>query len=93
MPIYEYECECGEISEVRLDGFNPRDTIRCARCGKRAKRIVSKTDFLLKGSGWPGKELSQGEVVTNEKKRESEFNRKRRELRREGAEFPYHGDE
>ncbi len=52
MPIYEYECEgCGEVFEEWQKGFEERE-VMCPRCGARAKRLISHTSFILKGSGW-----------------------------------------
>lgn len=49
MPIYDYECRlCGEVTEVIQRHADPPP--KC--CGKRTKRMVSKTSFALKGGGW-----------------------------------------
>lgn len=52
MPIYEYQCDdCGRISEVLKKGFE--DTVEtCESCGGQARRIMSNTSFVLKGTGW-----------------------------------------
>lgn len=52
MPIYEYQCDsCGLRREIIL---KPGDVKRptCEACRKRMKRVISKTAFVLKGSGW-----------------------------------------
>jgi putative FmdB family regulatory protein len=50
MPVYEFECECGKITEslVRMD----TQQIECPRCHKPAKKILSACSFELKGGGW-----------------------------------------
>ena len=50
MPVYEFECRCGNVMEelVRLD----TRSIKCSNCGRRAKKIMSRCSFELKGSGW-----------------------------------------
>ena len=50
MPVYEFQCECGQISEslVRMD----TKTIECPKCHKEAKKIISACSFELKGGGW-----------------------------------------
>jgi putative FmdB family regulatory protein len=50
MPVYEFKCECGEITEdlVRVDTRE----IPCPKCGKKAKKILSACTFTLKGGGW-----------------------------------------
>lgn len=54
--IYEYECPtCGTIKEGR--NMSVKDTtvfIMCNKCKRmrRMKRIISKSNFILKGKGW-----------------------------------------
>jgi len=52
MPIYEYQCDtCGAQRELILKhGEVARPT--CTVCRKRMRRVISKTAFILKGSGW-----------------------------------------
>ena len=52
MPIYEYQCDsCGSQRELILKhGEVAKPT--CAACRKRMRRVISKTAFILKGSGW-----------------------------------------
>ena len=52
MPIYEYQCDsCGQQRELILrHGEVARPT--CTTCRKRMRRVISKTAFILKGSGW-----------------------------------------
>lgn len=52
MPIYEYHCgKCGHEFEVLQKHFDV-DEVPCERCGAPAKRMISNTTFVLKGSGW-----------------------------------------
>jgi putative FmdB family regulatory protein len=53
MPIYEYYCaSCGHEFEV-MQKITDRPIRKCESCGKlKAKRAISKTSFVLKGSGW-----------------------------------------
>jgi putative FmdB family regulatory protein len=50
MPIYEFECSKGTITE-RLVSVDTRE-IECPKCHEKAKRIMSLCTFLLKGGGW-----------------------------------------
>lgn len=95
MPIYEYLCkDCNRVTEDFMENMDPKKYVKCQHCGRRATKMIGNSGgFILKGPGWPGKELTMGEVEHQEKKREQEFNRKRRDLRKDGAEFPYTGDE
>lgn len=49
MPIYEFECPNGTISEKLVKvGTNE---IICPKCGKKATKIISRFNFHLKGGG------------------------------------------
>ncbi len=39
MPLYDYECKCGTVTEA-IAGVN-EDTLPCRQCGKGAARIIS----------------------------------------------------
>lgn len=52
MPIYEYGCNrCGEVTEV-LQRVNEAAPSKCPKCGGKVARVVSRSSFQLKGSGW-----------------------------------------
>lgn len=57
--IYEYCCEDGHKTERHQKEYMPR--IICPVCGKPADKIISTgTSFILKGSGWTGKDIKNG---------------------------------
>jgi putative FmdB family regulatory protein len=47
MPIYEYKCDCGLITEVIAKRYKPSTYATC-KCGKRAKKIISLPNTDLK---------------------------------------------
>jgi putative FmdB family regulatory protein len=52
VPIYEYQCKkCGEEFEV-FQGVADPPVKTCRYCQGPIKRIISRTTFHLKGSGW-----------------------------------------
>jgi putative FmdB family regulatory protein len=53
MPIYEYRCgACGHHLEA-LQKMTEAPLRKCPECGKsQLKRLVSASQFRLKGSGW-----------------------------------------
>lgn len=53
MPIYEYQCEeCGHKLEV-MQRMNEDRLKTCPSCAADAlKKLISKVDFRLKGTGW-----------------------------------------
>ena len=67
MPIYEYHCgACDHEFEVMQKITDP-PIRKCEKCGRlKAKKMISQTSFVLKGSGWyvtdyGGKKPSNGE--------------------------------
>jgi putative FmdB family regulatory protein len=52
MPIYEYECsDCGKQFEV-FQKFSEEPLSRCHDCGGHVHKLISRTSFILKGTGW-----------------------------------------
>jgi len=52
MPIYEYSCQdCKQIFEDWQKDYEERD-IPCPVCNGQASRLISSTNFVLKGGGW-----------------------------------------
>ena len=52
MPVYEYECKkCHREFEYQQRMSDPEKTV-CEACGGELARIISRTAFQLKGSGW-----------------------------------------
>jgi putative FmdB family regulatory protein len=52
MPIYEYRCEkCGREFE-EWQKFSDTPVEACAECGGKARRLISQSSFVLKGTGW-----------------------------------------
>jgi putative FmdB family regulatory protein len=50
MPVYEFECPEGTVTEKTVP-MGTRE-IECPKCGEKAKRIMSRCTFTLKGGGW-----------------------------------------
>ncbi len=53
MPIYEYRCpDCEKVFEA-MQKFSDEPIKECRFCqGKRVERLISRSSFVLKGSGW-----------------------------------------
>jgi len=52
MPIYEYECpNCGKHYEI-IQKFSDEPLNRCPECGGHLHKLISRTSFVLKGTGW-----------------------------------------
>ena len=51
MPIYEYNCDkCGVFEVTQRITETPLR--RCPKCKRKVERILSRSSFILKGSGW-----------------------------------------
>ena len=68
MPLYEYRCaKCGKILEV-IQGFSDAPLRKHEECGGRLDKLISRSGFVLKGSGWyqsdykPAARSSSGEA-------------------------------
>jgi len=52
MAIYEYEClSCGAHFEV-WQKITDEPLTTCEKCGGRLQKLISKSGFILKGTGW-----------------------------------------
>jgi putative FmdB family regulatory protein len=78
MPVYEYACKaCGHEFE-REQRISDPPVKKCPSCGAlKARRQISRTSFVLKGSGWysdlyaapkPGKSGAEGGADAKEAK-------------------------
>lgn len=55
--IYEFRCEvCGKINVESLPITTKKKQTICQYCGGIARRIISKSTFILKGKKWASKE-------------------------------------
>lgn len=50
MPIYEFECPKGTVTERWV--AMGTESISCPCCKKKAAKIISRFSFELKGGGW-----------------------------------------
>lgn len=52
MPIYEYICKTCNFSIEKLEKINDIHENTCPHCKIKLKKIISKSNFDLKGKGW-----------------------------------------
>jgi putative FmdB family regulatory protein len=50
MPFYEFQCPEGTITESLVPMGT--ESIKCPKCNKQAKKIMSCCTFKLAGGGW-----------------------------------------
>jgi putative FmdB family regulatory protein len=52
MPVYEYECQkCKQVTEA-MQKFSDSPLTECPHCDGRLRKMISRSAFHLKGSGW-----------------------------------------
>lgn len=52
MPIYEYQCNrCNEIFEI-FHKIEEEGKVACPKCLGSARKLISASNFILKGSGF-----------------------------------------
>ena len=52
MPIYEYQCKhCNDVFEI-FHKIDEDCKVSCPKCLGPAKKLISATNFVLKGSGF-----------------------------------------
>jgi putative FmdB family regulatory protein len=53
MPIYEYQCKNCNYHFEQLQKVDDKPLLKCPQCGQlKLSKLISKTSFQLKGSGW-----------------------------------------
>lgn len=53
MPVYDYQCKSCDHEFSREQRITENPVKKCPECGgMKAKRLISQTAFLLKGTGW-----------------------------------------
>jgi putative FmdB family regulatory protein len=60
MPLYEYQCsKCGNVFEV-IQKFSDAPLTVHEGCGGEVVRLISRSAFQLKGSGWYVTDYARG---------------------------------
>jgi putative FmdB family regulatory protein len=52
MPIYEFRCDRCESRFEEILSIHARGARPCPACGRRARRVMSRSSFQLRGTGW-----------------------------------------
>jgi len=52
MPIYEYKCEICGLKFEKMQSFTDEPIRVCPLCGGSVKKLISRSSFILKGTGW-----------------------------------------
>lgn len=70
MPIYEYSCpRCGTFETTQRITEAPLK--RCPTCKSKVERMLSRTSFILKGSGWYATDYGRSGKSGSESKTDS----------------------
>lgn len=52
MPIYEYRCQVCHHEFERMQKFSDPPVAECPTCAGSVQKLISRSAFHLKGSGW-----------------------------------------
>ena len=92
MPIYEYQCNhCNKVFEI-FHKIEEDCKVTCPKCLKPAKKLISATNFVLKGTGfyvndYPSKRRKEGKKTEKdgrEKGQSGKSEEKKAEKKAEG---------
>ena len=71
MPIYEYKCEkCNEEFEL-FRSITDQATPSCKFCNGPVRKLISRSSFHLKGTGWYVTDYAGKKATSGEEKKES----------------------
>ena len=75
MPLYEYRCaKCGDVFEV-IQKFADAPLAVHEACGGSVERLISRSGFSLKGSGWYATDYPRSgstQIKDSDQKKESD---------------------
>lgn len=60
MPLYEYRCLSCDVHLEVMQSIRARPKRRCMECGGKLEKLVSRSGFVLKGSGWYATDFKDG---------------------------------
>ncbi|MHA2063670.1 MAG: FmdB family zinc ribbon protein [Candidatus Thorarchaeota archaeon] len=94
MATYEFKChECQIIFEEEHSMADAPSTSTCD-CGKEMKRYYGGLNFVLKGDGWPSKNIRNGKAATaNNTFEADQIERKKRGQKTYDKEIPMSDEE
>jgi putative FmdB family regulatory protein len=71
MPIYEYKCDrCGEEFEL-FRNMTDKGTPSCKFCDGPVRKLISRSSFHLKGTGWYVTDYAGKKSTGQEEKKEA----------------------
>lgn len=83
MPIYQYQCEDGHVTDKFFDIIDRKTSVRCEKCGKNARRLYTIGGAFIKKvrveDVWKaeGIEIGEGETVDRKNKNAERINKMR----------------
>lgn len=72
MPIYEYKCTKCSHEFQAMQKFSDEPMKQCPTCGSPVKKLISRSAFHLKGSGWYLTDYAKKSSPSNSSSSESE---------------------
>jgi len=84
MPTYTYKCKPCDIVVEQIHGMKEDPNVLCGECGDPMDKIITNCNYVLKGSGWVGRDITEKKEredrserlgkITKDKVRNGHFN-------------------
>ncbi len=85
MPLYEYKCHsCGKTIEV-IQKFSDEPLHTHEGCGGELEKLISRSAFQLKGSGWYATDYAKSNGGGNAKSEDSKANEQKNDQKSDSA--------
>ncbi len=85
MPLYEYKCHsCGKTIEV-IQKFSDEPLKTHEDCGGELEKLISRSAFQLKGSGWYATDYAKGNGGGSAKSEDSKANDQKNDKKSDSA--------
>lgn len=78
MPIYEYQCRKCEADFEVVQKFNDKPLRKCTSCGGTLRKLISRSSFHLKGTGWYATDYAKPKPKEDGEKKEAESDGKKK---------------
>jgi putative FmdB family regulatory protein len=93
MPLYEYKCHsCGKIIEV-IQKFSDEPLHVHEDCGGELEKLISRSAFQLKGSGWYATDYAKSNGGGSAKSEDSKANEQKNDQKSDSAKAESGGSE
>jgi len=70
MPTFDYQCSSCKNLQEEFHSISATPDVKCEECGAKCEKIFTATEnFILKGGGWPSKDMKEKRQMTEKNSR------------------------